>query len=68
MTKCWLGGWVYVSEVDHAAPGSNGNGLGSIAGAEFCHDVFDVDLYCFFRDEKLVGNIAVAVSTGQPVL
>jgi hypothetical protein len=45
-------------------PASNpdSDGLGAIACAEFFHDVLDMSLHRFFRDEKERCDVAVAIS------
>ena len=41
---------------------SDGNGIGAITCTEFLHDVLDMSLYCFLRDEKERSDVAVAIS------
>src|SRR5216683_1099618 len=50
-------------ELDDSAMHGNRDCLCTVAGAEFFHDVLDVDLDGFFGDKKLVGNISIAVAT-----
>ena len=50
-------------ELDDSATHGNRDCLCAVAGAEFFHDVLDVDLDGFFGDKKLVGNISIAVAT-----
>ena len=54
---------IYFLELDDSAPHANCNCLGAVAGAEFFHDVLDVDLDGFFGDKKLFSNVSIAVST-----
>src|SRR5271156_6524761 len=44
------------------ASNSDSDGLGAIACAEFFHDVLDMSLHRFFRDEKERCDVAVAIS------
>jgi hypothetical protein len=46
-----LGRGMRFLEFNDSAAEANGNGLGSIAGSELFHDVFDVHFYSLFRDE-----------------
>ena len=52
-------------ELDDAAAQADGDGLSSIGGAQFFHDVLDVDLHSFFGDEEPRGDLAVAIATGD---
>jgi hypothetical protein len=51
--------------LDEAAPDPYGNGVCAVAGAEFLHDVFDMDLYSMFRNEELVGNVAILAAVSD---
>src|SRR6185369_3620413 len=51
-------------ELNYAAAQADGDGLGAIGGAQFFHDVLDVNLDGFFRDEEALGDFAVTISTG----
>src|SRR5688572_29059310 len=48
-------------QLDDAAPHADGDGVGAVAGPQFLHDVLDVDLDRLFRDEELLGDVAVPV-------
>src|SRR6185503_7978982 len=52
-------------ELNYAAAQADGDGLGAIGGAQFFHDVLDVNLDGFFRDEEAFGDFAVPVSIGH---
>ncbi len=41
---------------------SDSDGLGAVACTEFFHDVLNMSLYCFLRDEKERCDIAVSIS------
>lgn len=49
------------SEVDNSAADGDGDGLRAAVGAQFLHDVFDVNLDGFLRDEELLGDISIAM-------
>src|SRR5215470_13034766 len=53
--------------MDDAPPETDCNGLSAIVRSEFFHDVLDMDLYCFLRDEKLLGDVPVAVAARHPL-
>lgn len=53
------------SEVDDPPAQADGDRLGSVAGAQFIHDVFDMDLDCFFGNEELSRDVAIAVSSSN---
>src|SRR5215469_893059 len=52
-------------ELDNAAANADGDRLGSVASAEFFHDVFDMYFDCLFCDTKLISNIAVSIPAGD---
>jgi len=47
------------------ASNSYSDGLGAIACTEFLHDVLNMSLYCFLRDEKECCDVAVSISCGD---
>ena len=49
-------------EMYDPASNSDSDGLGAIACTEFFHDVLDMSLHRFFRDEKERCDVAVAIS------
>jgi hypothetical protein len=51
-------------QLNKAAPRGYGDGVGAVAGAELLHDVLHVRFHSLFRDEKLVGNVPIAISAG----
>jgi hypothetical protein len=51
-------------ELNNAAPSGYGDGVSAVAGAKLLHDVFHVRFHSLFRDEKLVGNVPIAISAG----
>jgi hypothetical protein len=55
--------WVKLEMYDPAS-NSDSDGLGAIAGAEFFHDVLDMSLHRFFRDEKERCDVAVGRRRG----
>src|SRR5258705_3288828 len=52
-------------ELDNTPADANGYRLGAVTGAELFHDVLDVYFHRLFGDEKLVGDIAIAVAAGD---
>ena len=48
-----------------SASNSYSDGLGAIACTEFLHDVLNMSLYCFLRDEEERCDIAVSISCGD---
>ena len=48
--------------MNDSAADTDGHGLSPVAGAEFLHDVLDVNFDCFFGDEELVADIAISVA------
>src|SRR3954464_2744361 len=55
-----------LSQLDETTVNPNRDRLRAISGAQFLHDVTDVNLRRVFRDRKVLGNIAVAIASGQP--
>ena len=55
--------WVKLEMYDPAS-NSDSNGFGAIACAEFFHDVLDMSLHRFFRDEKERCDVAVGRRRG----
>src|ERR1700731_2893914 len=47
------------------ASNSDSDRLGAIACTEFLHDVLNMSLYCFLRDEKKRCDVAVSISSGD---
>ena len=47
------------------APNSDSDGLGAIACTKLLHDVLNMSLYCFLRDEKERRDVAVSISSGD---
>lgn len=64
-----LSGYFYgenrVLELNDSAAETDGNGFCSIAGTQFFHDVFDVNLNRFLGNRKFRGDVAVSVSVGK---
>lgn len=52
-------------ELDDSAPQRDRDGLRAIACSELVHDVPDVNLHRFFRDEEAFGDIPVSISPGD---
>src|ERR1700733_884133 len=44
---------------------SDRDSLGTIIGAELLHNVLNMSLYCFLRDEKARRDVAVSTSSGE---
>ena len=51
--------------MNDAAFKGNGNCLRPVAGSQFLHDVFNVDLDGLLGDEQSIANIAVAIASGN---
>jgi hypothetical protein len=51
--------------MNDAAAQGNRNRLSTVLGAQLIHEVFDVSLDGFFRDEELNGDILISVSAGN---
>src|ERR1700679_3583690 len=49
----------------NSAPYSDRDGLGTIIGAELLHNVLNMSLYRFLRDEKPRCDVAVSASSGE---
>ena len=49
-------------EVDDSPTQADGNCLGPVTGAQFIHDVFDMNLDRFLGDEELLRDVPVPVS------
>jgi hypothetical protein len=56
--------WVKLKMYDPASD-SDSDGLGAIACTEFFHNVLNMSLYCFLRDEKERCDVAVSISSGD---
>src|SRR5262249_18262823 len=50
-----------LSQMNNATADTDSNSLGAIAGAQFIHNVLDVDLYRLLSDEEFFGDVAIAV-------
>src|SRR5215213_7600512 len=53
------------SELDDTSTNSNRDRLSTVIGAEFLHDVFNVDLDGFFGDEQSFANVLIPVPFGE---
>jgi len=51
-------------QLDDSAAGGYGHRLSAIIGAELAHDVLDMNLDRFLRDEKPLGYIPIAAACG----
>ena len=54
-----------ILQVDDSPTQADGNRLGPVTGAQFIHDVFDMDLDRFLGDEELLRDVPIAVSPGN---
>src|SRR5258708_12422461 len=52
-------------QLDDSAADPDRDRLGAIARPELVHDVLDVNLYGFFRDEEFFRDVAIPVSPGN---
>jgi hypothetical protein len=51
--------------MDNTAAQADRNGLSTIAGAKFFHDVLDMPFDCLFRDEEQSRNVAIAIAASN---
>ena len=52
-------------KMNYAAADADSDGLGAIGGAQFFHDVLDVDLDRLFGDEESLRDVTIAIAVSH---